>query len=128
MKSTTPRHQFRIRNVADNRFEYPQAGCRQFLIGLDGYVYDGNGNHYDENHIVNQWCGLTSYLDDLIYEGDIVEYYTGSGFSTNGPFKATVEFYNHGWCFRDENYEPLPIFAVEDIRVIGNIYDGIYGD
>lgn len=116
---------FRIRDVANNCFEYPQVGCRQFLIGLDGIVYDGQGNPYDENHIINQWCGLKTYLDDYIYDGDIVRFYIGSGFSTYGPYEATVEFYNHGWCFRQKQCMPEPIHQMEDIRVIGNIYDGL---
>ena len=119
---------FRIRDVKNGCFEYHQVGCRQFLIGLNGEVYDGEGNPYDEEYIINRWCGLTTYLDDYIFEGDIVEYYLGSGFSTYGPYVATVEFYNYGWCLREKQCMPQPLHQIEDIRVIGNIYDGLNED
>jgi hypothetical protein len=59
----------------------------------------------------------------------MVEYYQGSGFSSRGPYFATIEFFNYGWCFREKGgFFPTPMYNVEDIRVIGNIYDGLNKD
>jgi hypothetical protein len=117
-------NQFRLWNPATKAMEYPQVGCRQFLIGLDGRVFDGNGNPYDENYKILRWSGLKTYLDDLIYEGDIIEFYLGSGFAQTGPYCATVIFYDHGWCFAEVGGQtPQPAYQMDDITVIGNIYE-----
>lgn len=117
-------NQFRLWNPATKEMEYHQAGRRQFLIGLDGRVFDGNGNPYDENYKILRWSGLKTYLGDFIYEGDIIEFYLGSGFSQTGPYCATVEFVDFGWHLREVGSDyPSPAYQMEDITVIGNIYE-----
>ena len=120
-------NQFRLWDLSRNCFEYHQDGLRQFLIGLNGEVFDGNGNRYDEKFVIHRYAGIISQWNDLIFEGDIVQYYIGSGFSMQGPYVKIVEHRDREWVFVDyENIEQTsPIFQMEDIEIIGNIYEGI---
>ena len=117
-------NQFRLWNPATKAMEYLQVGCRQFLIGLDGRVFDGSGNPYDENYKILRWSGLKDNDDVMVYEGDIIEFYVGSGFAQTGPYCATVEFTDYAWRFREVGSDyPSHAYQMEDMKVIGNIYE-----
>jgi len=123
MENENP-NQFRLWNPAHRVMVYPQTGCRQFLIGLDGQVFDGNGCPYDENYKVLRWTGLVTDDAEKIYEGDIIEYYLGHGFATMGPYRATLVFADYGWQFLEEHSgHTSSAWKLEDVIIIGNIYE-----
>lgn len=119
-------NQFRIWDPARKAMEYFHPGFHRFLITLNGEIVDGEGNPLDEKYVINRWSGLKTYLDDLIFEGDIIQYYLGEGFGQYGPFKRTVVFHNYAWQFKNEVYVDSysEAFQMEDVSVIGNIYEG----
>ncbi len=121
---------YRVWDEANKCFEYPQAGCRQFLMNMNGEIFDVSGCPYDEEYQAFRVSGLVTCFDDPIYEGDIVEYYLGSGFSQYGPYQAIVSFKNQSWQFVDLDNENKysEAYQVEDIRVIGNIKQGLTYD
>lgn len=63
---------FRVWDIVNKEFNFP--GDRQFLIGLDGKLFDGNGCPYDEHHIVQQYTGFTDTNGKEMYVGDIIKF------------------------------------------------------
>lgn len=89
--------QFRVWDIVNKRFSYP--GERYFLIGLDGFLYDDNGNPYDEKHIIQLYTGINDLWDQPIYCGDIIK-------------DTWKENYPYGYC-PDEWYDMDKIFEVK---------------
>lgn len=97
--------QFRVWDIVNKQFSYPRD--KQFLIGLDGKLYDGNGNPYDEKHIIQLYTGINDLWDQPIYCGDIVK----ETWKENQPY---------GYC-PDEIYDMENRFVVEYIDYAFNL-------
>ena len=125
MKSDTEL-MFRIWDPVNFCFEYHCTGERLFLLGMNGVVYDGNGCPYDENYKPYFATTLESDSGQIVYEGDIIEYYLGEGFSQTGPYRSIVATTWNKLLFID------PVTRGEDtawvpsngFEIIGNIYQG----
>jgi hypothetical protein len=119
---------FRVWNVVTNEFEYPQEGVRQYLMDMNGEIFDGNGCRYDEQHEAFRVSGIFDDYGDHVYEGDIIEYYNGEGFGQTGPYVVEVQFIDRGWHFAEEGFSASPAYQPVSVRVIGNIKEGVHDD
>lgn len=118
-KTINSRFQFRVWNIVNKQFSYP--GDKQFLIGLDGRLFDGDGNSYDEHHIIQEYTGLNDENGVKIFDGDIIEYYFND---KNILHTCVVKWEHYGFVLFDIYDESsIPLVYIDNTKVIGNIFE-----
>lgn len=90
---------FRVWDIVNKEFTY--APNKQFLIGLNGDLFDGNGNLYDESHIAQQATDLKDFNGKQIFEGDILDYEPGQ--CEHGKVKFKVVYHKTGLFVEDQD-------------------------
>lgn len=97
------------------------------LIGMDGQIYENYGTDWkspmwevpfdvESPPILQQYTGIKDKDGKEIYEGDVIKYKDREG---------KVEFFAGAFycCWNDETDDQLSYMMINDMRVIGNIFE-----
>ena len=107
----------------------PNEACKPLIYErFSRPMHDGNGYWYEvEAETVGQYTGMKDLTGKEIYEGDVLEC-----LADDGPFTVRVVFRNG--AFHTDVYDGVngadftcllvDIFALGDVRIVGNIWDG----
>lgn len=121
---------FRVWDVVDKKFHYPEDKPRLFTIRLDGNIGDGDGCLYDEQHVPLQYIEEIDKNWNEIYEGDILTFETEYDYE----FLYVVEFHNSSFnqpyiYRRMKGSDTVEVvgrsndFEYHKYKIIGNIYE-----
>ena len=78
----------------------------------------------NDEFVVQQYVGMDDMYGKEIYEGDIIQYYIGEGFSCQGPYYVEIQYDFFHFCMvelGDDHKNDL--YYIQDSEVIGNIFE-----
>lgn len=123
------RDQYRFRVWNEDRKEYVKD--RLFLTQNGTLCYE-NGTAFIFRYVIELCTGKTDEHGDLIYEGDIIQFFINGEFQEEPQSVGWVESYaGECWGLVDEDGRPesfyggLPEETEKYYRIIGNFHEGI---